>query len=87
MKSKHPVMTDGRRAVLSYVRANPGCSKADIDRACRTARKGHAWMYAMVDRMLGEGMLVRVAVREESRRGNAQGIAVAAEYTEPSPKE
>jgi hypothetical protein len=60
-------MTSLRRAVLTHVTTHPGCSTADIDRACRTARGGHRWMYAAVNRMIARGMLRRGPVRAESR--------------------
>lgn len=54
----------GQRA-YSYIGANPGCCIADVDRACRTARAGHRWMYASVGRLVKAG-LVR---RERGERG------------------
>lgn len=81
-RSKKPVMTALRRSVLTYVRLNAWCSIADIDRACRTARGGHAWVYAAVNRMLRAGMLHYTDIRPESRKGNARGILLALDYVD-----
>lgn len=67
-----------RLVVLSYIARNPGCSTADVDRACRTARGGHKWMYATVDRAARAGLVRsgRSLIREESRRGGAAGLVI-----------
>lgn len=47
------------RAALRYVAAHPGCCAAEVDRACRTARGGHQWMYAAIVRCARAGYLTR----------------------------
>lgn len=44
---------------LSYIASHTGCCAADVDRACRTARGGHRWMYATVQRLARAGLIVR----------------------------
>jgi predicted transcriptional regulator len=43
---------------LGYIKQNPGCCTAEVDRARRTARGGHKWMYATVGRLI-KARLVR----------------------------
>jgi hypothetical protein len=69
-----PRMTANRVSALAYLSAHPGASTADMDRACRTARGGHRWMYAVVDRMIRAGLVVRGPARTESARGGAVGL-------------
>jgi hypothetical protein len=70
-------MTSNRLAVLAYLTAHPGASTADVDRACRTARGGHKWMYALVARMIRAGLVTRGPARTESARGGAVGLYAA----------
>lgn len=50
-------ITKQRQIYLSYIANNPGCNTAELDRACRTARNGHKWMYAAVKRMVRAGLV------------------------------
>lgn len=47
------------RIALDYIRANPGVCAAQVDRACRTARGGHQWMYRVVHRLIDAGLVYR----------------------------
>lgn len=47
------------RAALRYLQAHPGETAAQVDRAVRTARGGHRWMYATVQRCERAGLLTR----------------------------
>ena len=52
---------------IEYVEAHPGCSVADVDRACRcNPRAGHRWVYDGVSRLVRRGLLraVRVGARK-----------------------
>lgn len=40
------------RFALDFIALNPGVNMAEVDRACRTARGGHQWMYATCHRLL-----------------------------------
>lgn len=72
-----PRITKQRAAILAYLASNPGASTADIDRACRTARGGHHWMYATVSRMHSVKLITYGAARPESARGGAVGVYLA----------
>ena len=50
------------KVALSYIAEHPGVCVLDVDRAVRTARNGHRWMYATVGRLVAAG-----AVRREWR--------------------
>lgn len=39
----------------AFIKANPGCCAADVDRARRTARGGHKWMYNTIERLVKRG--------------------------------
>ncbi len=64
-------MTWQRRNVLSWIASHPGHTVAEIDRAVRTARGGHKWMYALVDRLLADGLVNRVPALSGRRTGIA----------------
>jgi hypothetical protein len=50
---------------LDYIAAHPGCSIADVDRACRINRlAGHKWVYDGVKRLIARGI-----VRTEQKGG------------------
>ncbi len=53
---------------LAHIRRHPGVNTAELDRACRTARGGHAWMYRTVDRLIKRG-LVRTGPARSGRGG------------------
>lgn len=64
---------------IAFVAANPGCSTADVDRACRwNSRAGHKWVYDGVNRLVRRGLVKRGPARPESARGGAVGLYVAA---------
>lgn len=42
---------------LAYIRENPGVNTLQVDRARRTARGGHCWMYATVHRLVRNGFV------------------------------
>jgi len=43
---------------LQFVKNNPGCCIADVDRACRHDRSaGHRWIYDSVRRLVRRGLL------------------------------
>jgi hypothetical protein len=48
------------RVALAYIARNEGCCTAEVDRAVHTARNGHRWMYATVDRLVKAGLLCRL---------------------------
>jgi hypothetical protein len=54
------------RVALAYIEAHPGCSILDVDRNVRTARGGHKWMYATVNRLISRGL-----VRTEKAQGRS----------------
>jgi predicted transcriptional regulator len=61
--------TAGQTA-YAYIASHPGCCTAEVDRAVRTARGGHQWMYATVDRLI-KARLVRT-----ERRGSRANLFV-----------
>jgi hypothetical protein len=70
--------TDGRLSsyqisYISYIEQHPGCSIADVDRACRVNRyAGHKWVYAGVSRLIRHGI-----VDAAKGRGNRYALCVA----------
>lgn len=49
----YPQMSRNQEFYLDYIRENPGCSKADVDRACRVKwEAGHRWVYDGVGRLI-----------------------------------
>jgi predicted transcriptional regulator len=52
-----PRLGPSMTAALDYVYRHPGCCAAEVDRARRTARGGHRWMYATVGRLIKAGMV------------------------------
>jgi len=71
----HNGTTKGLRApglsALGYIKLHPGCCTAEVDRACRTARGGHKWMYEVVGRLIA-----RKLVRTEAAGNRANLFAV-----------
>lgn len=51
------------KVALAYIARNPGCCAADVDRAVRTARNGHKWMYATIIRLEDAGLIVRTPAK------------------------
>jgi hypothetical protein len=66
-----------QKQYLAYIAANPGCSTADVVRACRrNPEAGHRWIYDSIDRLLRRGLVTRGPCRPESARGGAAGLFV-----------
>jgi hypothetical protein len=54
-----PRLSAHQRRYIAYVQANPGCSIADVARACKlNPQAGHKWVYDGVGRLLRRGVLV-----------------------------
>jgi|HubBroStandDraft_6_1064221.scaffolds.fasta_scaffold407208_3 hypothetical protein len=54
MKTSKRIGPAGKIA-LAYIASHPGCCAAEVDRAVRTARKGHKWMYNTIARLVKNG--------------------------------
>ena len=68
-------ISSNQAVYLSYIHNNPGCSTADVVRACKwNPRAGHKWIYDSVTRLYRRGFVEYVEVREASRRGGAGGL-------------
>ena len=53
-------MSGHQRRYADFIAANPGCSIADIDRACRVNRQaGHKWVYDGVNRLVARGVITK----------------------------
>lgn len=50
-----------QQTALSYIMQNPGVCTAQVDRARRTARGGHKWMYATVGRLIRRNLVTKVS--------------------------
>lgn len=87
-------LTKQRAIVLQAIARHPGIITASLDRAHRTAAKGHRWMYALVDRLILASM-VRTGrpAADEARNGaglylteqgqrlcRAAGMTLSSEY-------
>jgi hypothetical protein len=46
------------RTAIAHIRANPGTSILGVDKAVRTARGGHQWMYRTVHRLIKNGAVL-----------------------------
>ncbi len=47
-----------QKSYLSYIENNPGCSIADVVRACKVnPRAGHCYIYDGVNRLVKRGMI------------------------------
>lgn len=64
-------MGPSMRVAYSYIQKNPGCCAAEVDRAVRTARNGHRYMYATVGRLIKHGL-----VRTERGKCNRSNLFV-----------
>lgn len=60
------------KIALEYIGSHPGCCTAEVDRAVRTARGGHKWMYATVGRLIKACLVT-------TRRNGARADLYAAE--------
>lgn len=62
---KHNMISYYQSEYMEYIRNNPGCIIADVDRACRhNPYAGHKWVYDGVSRLRRRGFL-----REEIKGG------------------
>lgn len=51
-------MSGHQERYVAFVRANPGCSVADVERACKAnPQAGHKWVYDGVGRLIRQGVL------------------------------
>jgi hypothetical protein len=51
-------ISNNQARYLDYISAHPGCSIADVDRACRRNRlAGHKWVYDGVKRLIKRGIV------------------------------
>lgn len=51
-------MSAAQHGYVAYVAAHPGCSIADVDRACRrNPQAGHKWVYDGVNRLVSHRVL------------------------------
>lgn len=75
MRCKLIGTTSGLRApglsALEYIKQHPGCCTAEVDRACRTARGGHKWMYETVGRLIARRL---VKTERQGSRANLFAI-------------
>lgn len=73
MKKTHrTTVGPAMRRALAYIALRPGTTAAKVDRACRTARGGHKWMYATIQRLERAGLVTR------TRTGRGIELALAA---------
>lgn len=70
-------MTAQRLARLSYIARHPGASAADVDRGARTARGGHRWTYAALDRDVRAGLVTYVSGPVAPSRGRGLALTEA----------
>lgn len=54
-------MSANQASYVRYVAEHPGCSVAQVDRACRVnPQAGHRWVYDGVARLVRRGLLCRI---------------------------
>lgn len=64
----YPQMSNHQHRYLNYVAANPGCSIADVVRACRwNPNAGKKWIYEGVHRLARQGVLRLVRAPKGSK--------------------
>lgn len=69
-------ISTNQAAYLRFIAAHPGCTTADVDRACRyNARAGHKWVYDGVGRLMRRGFVQRFWTRPESAKWG-QGLCL-----------
>lgn len=78
MTTRKPALTWQRKQILSVIARRPGINTAELNRAARTARGGHAPMYSLVDRAMRSGLISRCPATS-GRGGGLQLTALAAE--------
>lgn len=59
-KTRATTIGTSQHAALSFIFSHPGVCTAEVDRACRTARNGHKWMYETVGRLIRRRMVTTV---------------------------
>ena len=58
-----------QRCYVDYIRANPGCSMADVCRACKVnPRAGHKWIYDGLTRLIRRGIVYTQPSLTDRRR-------------------
>lgn len=58
MKTKR--ISKNQARYIAYIERHPGCSIADVDRACRiNKRAGHKWIYDSVNRLIRRKLIAR----------------------------
>lgn len=68
-----------QKRYLAFIAANPGCTAADVTRACKVnPNAGHAHIYDGIRRLIRRGYLRRVPPRRSSQHGGAKGLEVIA---------
>lgn len=60
------------KTALTYIERHPGVCTAEVNRAARTARGGHRFMYATVDRLIARRLVV---VHRRGYRGDLYATA------------
>jgi hypothetical protein len=56
MKKFYPQMSAAQQSYIQYILENGGCSKADVDKACRqNPMAGHKWVYDGISRLQQQG--------------------------------
>ena len=74
-------MSDNQKLYVNYIINNPGCSKADVTRACkRNPLAGHKWIYDSISRLIRRKIVKVGTIRPESNRGGAYGLYCNLEY-------
>jgi len=70
-KARWPQMSNAQHIYARYVASHPGCTIADVDRACRrNPLAGHRWVYDGVHRLIRQGVL------EDRRNGHRTSLYV-----------
>jgi hypothetical protein len=50
--------SSNQKVYLAYIASHPGCSIADVNRACKhNPRAGHKWIYDSVGRLIRRGFV------------------------------
>lgn len=66
-------MSHYQKAYVEYISKHPGCSKADVDRACRVnPMAGHCHVYDGVTRLVRRGIII-----QQKGEGNRCALYVA----------
>ena len=58
MRLIYPKLSANQHAIVAYIHDNPGCSKADVDRAVRrNPHAGHRHVYDSINRLIRRGIV------------------------------